>query len=409
MIRSFGRSALRFVDSSSLVDRFVQYFSKENIPIRIIDTSGKTYEAGNRSKYTLHIRDNRFLKSLVSPDAFSLGDAYIKGYFDLSGNIIELYELVCNKLLNTDRKKSLSAYFSGLFSNPLKQEAKNIQYHYDVPPEFYELFLGETMGYTCGYYADDNRTMDQAQYDKMDIICRKLRLQPGDRMLDIGCGWGGLLVHAAANYGVDATGITLSTQQKSYADQSILSRGLADRCRVLLLNYRNLAGTLYNKIACVGMSEHVGEKNMTGFFKTVYSCLSPGGLFLQHTITTNTRRKPGYENSFLDRYMFPGGQLLFQHKLIEHAEATQFELLQAENFRVHYVKTLKDWIDRMERNRDRILSLVPEMVYRIYHIFFVGSLVSFNTQEISLVQNLFYKKEDNQDIGQYFSTRFADA
>jgi cyclopropane-fatty-acyl-phospholipid synthase len=241
----------------------------------------------------------------------------------------------------------------------------------------------------------------------MDIICKKLRLKQGENLLDIGCGWGNFLIYAAKNYGVKATGITLSQEQKKYADKWIKNQGLANQCKVKIFNYRDLGEKLYDKISCIGMSEHVGEKNMPDFFKKAYDCLVPDGLFLQHTITTNEKRKKGYENSFLDKYMFPGGELLQNHELIGHAFSSGFELMSSENFRVHYVKTLKDWLDNMELRKDEILGIVSEFVYRIYYIFFIGSLVSFKNQEISLFQNLFYKKMEKNNKIDYFSTPYG--
>ncbi|MCK5311306.1 MAG: class I SAM-dependent methyltransferase [Desulfobacteraceae bacterium] len=391
-----------------ILNKFIQILKKEELPIEVIDTTGKKYGAGhNKIEFKLQIKDNRFFKSLVSPDAFSLGEAFVKGYFDIYGNFIDLYDVACNKLLNTDRRIPFLKFFKDFFSPAKKREKENIEYHYDIPSTFYKLFLGKTLGYTCGYYTDEKTSMDQAQYIKMDIICKKLRLQKDENLLDIGCGWGNFLIYAAKNYGVNTTGITLSEEQKKYAEQWIKKEGLENRCKVKIFNYRDLGDKLYDKISCIGMSEHVGKKNMPGFFRTAYRSLVPDGLFLQHTITTNEKRKRGYENTFLDKYMFPGGELSLNHKLIDQAFDSGFELMSSENFRVHYIKTLKDWIDNMELKKDDILETVSEFVYRIYYIFFIGSLISFKNQEISLFQNLFYKKKENNNKIEYFSTPYA--
>jgi cyclopropane-fatty-acyl-phospholipid synthase len=390
-----------------VLKQFIKTFQNEKIPIEVIDTMGKKYCTGHKQiKFKLQIKDNRFFKSLTSPDAYSLGDAFVKGYFDIYGNLIELYDVACNKLLNTDRRIPFLKFFKALFASVKKKEKENIEYHYDIPSNFFELFLGKTLGYTCGYYINEKTSMDEAQYYKMDIICKKLRLIKNERLLDIGCGWGNFLIYAAKNYGVKATGITLSQEQKKYAENWIKREGLEDRCNVKIINYRDLGDVLYDKISCIGMSEHVGKKNIPNFFKVAYQSLVPDGLFLQHTITTNGKRKKGYENSFLDKYMFPGGELLLNHNLIDHASDTGFELMSSENFRVHYIKTLKDWIDNMELKKDEILETVSEFVYRIYYIFFIGSLVSFKNQEISLFQNLFYKKSEHNNKIDYFSTPY---
>ncbi len=393
---------------SIFLKKFIQTLKQEMIPIEIVDSNGEKYTTipGN-IQHQLHIKDHKFFNALISPNAFSLGEAYIKGYFDVSGSIRELYEMVCDKLLYTDQPRSLVTQFSQFFVKVRKKEKKNIEYHYDAPSDFYRLFLGDTMGYTCGYYASKDATMSQAQNEKMDIICRKLRLKKGDTLLDIGAGWGNFAIYAAKHYKVHVTGITLSHEQKKYADKWIQKEGLEDKISLEILNYRDLGKKQFDKISCVGMSEHVGRANMKLFYKIVYNCLKENGLFLQHTITTNTPRKKGYNNTFLDTYMFPGGELMFQQDLIDMAAGSGFELLNAENFRVHYIKTLADWISRMEARKGKLLQIVSENVYRIYHVFFIGSLVSFRQKEIALFQNLFYKSKQDKSIQDYFLTPFS--
>ncbi len=381
---------------SFFLRKFINILDQGMIPLEIIDTNGNRYSTIREDiQHKIHIKDRKFFKALISPNALSLGEAYIKGYFDISGSIRELYELVCTQLLQKNQRKNIRQYFARFFTNPKTKEKENIEYHYNVSSEFYRLFLGETMGYTCGYYADETTHMDDAQIEKMDIICRKLRLKPDESLLDIGCGWGNFAVYAAKEYGVNVTGITLSSEQKSYAEQWIDNEGLSRKIKIKILNYRDLGSEVFDKISCVGMSEHVGKKNMRGFFKTIHNALRKGGLFMQHTITTNSEIKKGYENSFLAKYMFPGGELMFEHELIELASCSGFELLTAENFRPHYIKTLNDWIVRMEEHKDKLLKIISDEIYRIYHVFFIGSLISFKEKEISLFQNLFYKTEDN--------------
>lgn len=381
---------------SFLLNKFIQVLNREMIPLKIIDTSGKQYATEQKNiKHQLQIKDRKFVNALLKPNAYSFGEAYVNGYFDISGSIRELYEMVCDKLLSMDQRKNFLNFLLKIVTNPWKREKENIEYHYNVPSDFYRLFLGETMGYTCGYYPSEAAQMTTAQNEKMDIICKKLCLQPDEKLLDIGCGWGNFAIFAAKHYGVDVTGITLSSEQKKYADEWISKERLTDRIKIRIMNYRDLGAEMFHKISCIGMSEHVGSANMSNFFKTVFNSLKTGGLFMQHTITTNTKRKKGYENSFLDKYMFPGGELMFEHDLVNLASDSGFELLNAENFRPHYVKTLNDWIVRMEKQKDQLLKIVSENVYRIYYVFFIGSLISFQKKEISLFQNLFYKTDSN--------------
>jgi cyclopropane-fatty-acyl-phospholipid synthase len=331
--------------------------------------------------------------------------------------------MVCSKLLNTSQSqgflaqnfltKNLLGRISQRCVTAREREKQNIEYHYDVPSEFYRAFLGQTMGYTCGYYGSKDATMSDAQNEKMEIICKKLRLQKGERLLDIGCGWGNFAIYAAKHYHVRVKGITLSCEQKKYAEQWIHREGLDDQVRIDRVNYRDLGREKFDKISCVGMSEHVGRDNMKRFYQAVFNCLEEEGLFLQHTITTNTRRKPGYKNSFLDTFMFPGGELMQEQELIDLASGSGFELLTAENFRVHYIKTLADWIGRIEKNKAQLLKIVSENIYRVYHVFFIGSLVSFRQKEIALFQNLFYKSKSNPSSNlfgatwNYFLTPFS--
>ena len=390
------------------LNKFVQTLKDATIPMEVVTPEGQSYSTGDTDvRYRLLIRDNKFFKALASPNAFSLGDAYIKGYFDIKGSIRELYEQLWDKILDTDQPRHLLERIMGKLVSARDKEKENIEYHYNVPSEFYRVFLGPTMGYTCGYYPSGEASMSQAQNEKMDIVCRKLRLKPGEHLLDIGCGWGNFVIYAAKHFQVRATGITLSSEQKAYAEKWIREEGLEDQIEIRILNYRDLGRNRFDKISCIGMSEHVGRENMAGFFETVYGALKPGGLFLQHTITTNARRKKSQKNAFLDTYMFPGGELMPQQDLVDEAAGSGFEFLNAENFRVHYVKTLEDWVGRMEANRDKLLKIVSESVYRIYHVFFIGSMVSFQQKQIALYQNLFYKAPASGGDSRFFLSPFS--
>jgi cyclopropane-fatty-acyl-phospholipid synthase len=393
---------------SFFLKKFIQILNQEMIPIEVVDTNGNIYSTAQQNiKHKILIKDQKFFKALISPDALSLGEAYIKGYFDISGSIKELYELCCKRLLKKDQKKSIIKFCSKFFVKKRQKEKKNVEYHYNVPSDFYKIFLGKTMGYTCGYYTKQKATMDDAQNAKMDIICRKLRLKKDEKLLDIGCGWGNFAIYAAKKYGVKVTGITLSSEQKRYAEKWIEKEDLAHKIDIKILNYRDLGSEEFDKISCIGMSEHVGKENMLDFFKIVYQSLRKGGLFMQHTITTNIKRNKNHENSFLDKYMFPGGELMFEHDLVKIARSSGFELLNAENFRTHYIKTLNDWIIRIEQHKDKLLKIVSDNIYRIYHVFFIGSLISFKSEEIALFQNLFHKGAVNNSDTDLFISLYS--
>jgi cyclopropane-fatty-acyl-phospholipid synthase len=266
-----------------------------------------------------------------------------------------------------------------------------IQFHYDVSNEFYELFLGEQMQYTCAYFTDWNNSLDQAQLDKMEMICRKLRLKPGDRMLDIGFGWGGLLCYAAQNYGVIGHGITLSQNQLDYTKRRIERLGLTDQVNVELCDYRNVKGT-FDKVVSVGMSEHIGIKNYPGYFNKINSILRDRGICLNHAIARtakNTKRgvkriRP--ERKFLLKYIFPGSELTPVGMTTDFMEKSGFEIHDVESWREHYALTLKAWCKNLSANKERAIELVGEERYRLWVAYLAGGSGGFTNGSIKIFQ-----------------------
>lgn len=269
----------------------------------------------------------------------------------------------------------------------IEQDRKAIEYHYDVSNDFYELFLGPTMVYTCAYYRTPTGDLDQAQRDKLDLVCRKLRLQPGERLLDIGCGWGSLVLWAAEHYGVEAHGVTLSAAQASYAAARIRERGLEGSCRVECRDYREVAGReLYDKIAAVGIIEHVGVPNYAAYFTQVGDLLKPGGLFLNHGITHERHWKWTPQWEFITRFVFPNGELSHVSHILSVMEDVCWEIRDVEQLREHYSRTCRHWAESLERNRRRALELVPEKTYRIWRLYLTASSVYFAEGSIGLYQ-----------------------
>ncbi|WP_319498544.1 class I SAM-dependent methyltransferase [uncultured Cohaesibacter sp.] len=280
-------------------------------------------------------------------------------------------------------------------SRPKSDETEFIQFHYDVGNDFYELFLDERRLYSCAYFADWNNSLDQAQCDKLDMICRKLRLKPGERFLDIGCGWGALIFHAAENYGVHAHGITLSEAQLAHVRERIKAKGLEDRVSVELKNYVDLEGQ-FDKIASVGMMEHVGEDNLDTYCATINRLLVDKGLFLNHAISRKAKKgrkrfssRP--EQRALQKYIFPGGELIDLGRTISSLEQNKFEVMDVEGWREHYQRTTKLWLDRLEANRDRAVELAGEEVYRIWTAYLAGSSLAFLRGSARLYQVLVSK------------------
>lgn len=277
-----------------------------------------------------------------------------------------------------------------------RQESKRnntnyIQFHYDVSNEFYELFLGSEMVYTCAYFKKWDNSLDQAQHDKVDMICRKLRLEPGDRMLDIGCGWGGLICHAAKNYGVQAHGITLSQTQHDYAKEKIAKLGLSDQVTVSICDYADHQGQ-YDKISSVGMSEHIGVANYPRYFNKINSLLRDRGIMLNHAIASRAKsskrlaKRIRPERRFLLKYIFPGSELTPVGMTTDFMERSGFEVHDVESWREHYALTLKYWCKNLSANSDKAIELVGEERYRLWVAYLAGGSAGFTAGSIKLFQ-----------------------
>jgi cyclopropane-fatty-acyl-phospholipid synthase len=280
------------------------------------------------------------------------------------------------------------------------RDAAAVQFHYDVGNKFYQLWLDRRMVYSCAYFRTPDETLEAAQEAKLDLICRKLRLKPGERFLDIGCGWGGLIMHAAEHYGVDATGITLSDNQAALARERIASAGLSKRCRAEIRDYRTLTQSdSYDKIASVGMVEHVGLTHLPVYFESAYRALKPGGLFLNHGIVSLGEARPRSRgekifrkfwraDAFIDTYVFPDGKLTATDDVIAAAEATGFEVRDVESLREHYAMTLRHWVKSLETKSAEAQELVGDHTYRVWRLYMAASANAFTRAAINIVQTL---------------------
>lgn len=278
------------------------------------------------------------------------------------------------------------------------RDAVAIAHHYDVGNQFYQLVLGPSMTYSCARFVDPSVSLEQAQAAKYELICNKLGLRPGLRMLDVGCGWGGMTRHAASCHGVSAVGITLSAQQREWAVQRVIEEQLGDQVEIRLQDYRDLGGERYDAVSSIGMFEHVGKARLGQYFEVLFALLEPGGRLLNHAIST-----PGgtdYDDtSFLLRYVFPDGELQDVAIVVAAMQEAGFEVRDVEALREHYALTLRRWLDNLEAHWDQAVALVGPARARIWRLYMTGSVLSFESGEISIHQVLGVKPASNGESG----------
>jgi cyclopropane-fatty-acyl-phospholipid synthase len=359
-------------------------------------------------------RPSALKEMLLAGTEAAVGEAYIRGAFDIEGDMEAAFELGDLIIEHTDgwAKKLKLGYLLHRLPDPnstdghsptrsahlvgqqhsLKRDRDAIRFHYDVSNDFYRLWLDPWMAYSCAYFTHRDESLDTAQVNKFDHICRKLDLKPGDRLLDIGCGWGGLLIHAATHFGVEGEGITISQKQSELAQKRIYDAGLQDRVFVRIQDYRELKEReCYDAIVSVGMVEHVGKSKLAAYFDQASRLLKPGGLFLNHGIGTGPIPLPDQSGSFIQQYVFPDSNLLPICQTLEYAEACQLEVRDVESLREHYALTLRHWIQRLERHHQDALQFVDETAYRIWTLYMAGCAHGFRIGQLSVYQTLLAK------------------
>ncbi len=383
--------------------------------------NGAHYAIGQtKPLFTLVVRDPTVLRKLVfsKRNPIPLADAYFRGLLDVEGDfyaalrlkshfqklkfsakeraalVLDALRLPSQNGSAKTNKTSMNADAQFTHHHTKRSDSAAISFHYDVSNAFYKLWLDEQMVYSCAYFHASTDTLEQAQRNKLDHICRKLRLQPGERLLDIGCGWGAMVCWAAQHYGVKAHGITLSQKQFDYATERIQRLGLQDHVTVELRDYRDLPqDAQYDKISSIGMFEHVGLANLPVYNATVLRVLRPGGLFLNHGITHDEEGwRPTVDSEFINRYVFPDGELDTVSNILRGMEQASFEIQDVENLRPHYALTLREWVKRLEAAHEAALQFVTEDSYRVWRFYMAACAVEFEAEGTGIYQILASKR-----------------
>ncbi len=384
-----------------MINRFKSGFSGQALPLSVRFWNGETLCFGESDRVKLSLNSSKAAVSLSQPTLGKFARCYVEGEIDLEGDIhdiLDLGERLCaeRECLAQDKKGSHAWKW---WRHTRLRDRKNIGYHYDVSNDFYALWLDQKRVYSCAYFRHPDDTLEAAQEAKLDHICKKLMLQSGEGLLDIGCGWGGLVLWAAQHYDVRAVGITLSQNQHDYVQEQIKARGLEGQVEVRLMDYRDVPTDIqFDKIASVGMFEHVGRGNLDTYFDKIFSLLKPGGLVMNHGITAAGLDTSGLGSGiseFIDDYVFPGGELVHASRVIESLARSGLECLDAENLRPHYARTLWQWVHRLEANSSEAKRLIGEQKYRIWRIYMAGSAHAFERGWMALFQVLAGKPRAN--------------
>lgn len=375
------------------------------------------------SRFTLVLRRPEVVRQmLLPPSELAIGEAYLRDGFDIEGDV-EAATALADEIAVVLRSPVRAARLLRLLlklpagddelaaardtprllgrRHTRRRDRVAVRSHYDVGNDFYALWLDRRMVYSCAYFPTGAEDLDAAQEAKLDHICRKLRLRPGQRLLDVGCGWGGLVIHAAGRYGVRALGITLSEPQARLANERIAAAGLADRCRVEVRDYRDLPrDERFDRIASVGMIEHVGKSRLGAYFAEMHRLLEPGGLFLNHGIVREPWGEPGglvgrslrllwHEHAFVNRHVFPDGELAPLGEVVLAGERAGLEPRDVESLREHHARTLRYWVRRLEARHGEATALVGEPTYRVWRLYMAGSAHGFASGRLNVAQTLF--------------------
>jgi cyclopropane-fatty-acyl-phospholipid synthase len=378
----------------SQLEKWIVSQANQTLPLALILPSGQRIELGNPVRVEIKMHDLGGMRVLMNPTLANLGTAYVEGQIDINGKVEDIIEVGVELAKFTGGEEftgSSTGLLQRLLSHSRKRDRDAIEYHYDVSNDFYRLILDSNMVYSCGYFRRPEDTLDVAQLQKIDHILNKLQLAPGDRLLDVGCGWGALVIRAAQR-GAHAVGVTLSQNQFDLARERIAALGLTDRCEVRLQDYRDLStNRRFSKIASVGMFEHVGRKNLRAYFEKMHDLLEEGGAMLMHGITSTHPDLPEVGRGggeFIDKYVFPDGELPHVSFAMRTMAESGLEVVDVESLRRHYTRTLTNWAHRLESQADTARGIAGERRYRIWRVYLAGCAYGFQHNWMNIYQML---------------------
>jgi len=364
--------------------------NRADLPARLVLWSGQQYDFGHFAapQVTLKVKSAAALPLLLEPSLDNLGEAYVKGKIDIEGKLADIINVSYSLARSTVTSASKLARVRRYFTHSKSTDKRAIQYHYDVSNEFYKLWLDENMVYSCAYFENGDEDLATAQLKKIDHILTKIQLEEGQTLLDIGCGWGALVLRAAQKFGARCVGVTLSQNQFDLATARVKAAGLDDRIEIRLQDYRDIHGQ-FDRITSVGMFEHVGRKNLPGYFRKVHDLLADDGVAMNHGITSSDADSGETAlggGEFIDRYVFPDGELPHIGLALEAAQRGGLEAVDVESLRRHYAHTLDIWAENFEARAEEARKLVDDEKFRIWRVYLAGCAYAFEHDDVSIFQ-----------------------